>query len=174
MRFSKFLKLRKANSGPFKISEASEIRGLPKFWKLWKLGLIKFLILGLFFVFIGDVSGESEIAEVRVEVLKDVDTITLTEVFRVVIAAKAPIGKYHLFFLNKPLRLVVDLNGVWKNAGVPVMKVKDARVSRIRIGEHADKLRVVMDLKGKELPSPVIEEFPKGLGVSLPRRFPRF
>lgn len=173
-RYLRFSKLREANSGPFKISEASEIRNLPKFWKLWKPDLIKFLVLGLFLVFIGDVSAESEIAEVRVEILKDIDTITLTEIFRVVIAAKAPIGKYHLFFLNKPLRLVIDLNGTWKNAGYPVMKVKDAKVIRIRIGEHADKLRVVMDLKGKELPSPVIEEFPKGIGVSLPQRLPRF
>lgn len=132
------------------------------------------VLIGLFLIFIGDVSAESEFAAVRVEVLKDIDFITLTEVFRVVVAARVPVGKYHLFFLSKPLRLVLDLKGSWKNAGDPVMTVKDARVRRIRIGEHADKLRVVMDLKGKELPSPVIEEFPKGIGVSLPRRFPRF
>ena len=108
-----------------------------------------------------------------VEILKDVDFQFLEEAFRVIIAADGPIAGYQLFFLNNPLRMVIDLPGDWKNSGKSVLTVNDDMIRRIRVGEHPGDLRVVMDLFGKEPLSPTVEELPKGLSFTM-RKMPEY
>lgn len=108
-----------------------------------------------------------------VEILKDIDFQVLEEAFRVIIVADGPVNDYKLFFLNKPLRMVIDIPGNWKNSGKSVLPLKDDMIRRIRVGEHPGYLRVVMDLFGKNPLSPTIEEFPKGLSFTM-RSMPEY
>ncbi len=108
--------------------------------------------------------------EARVEIVKDIDMENLKEVLRVIILADHPVQKYESAFLNTPLRFVIDLTGNWKNSGDSVLNVEDDMIRRIRVGEHPDKLRVVMDLKDKGPFSPIIEEYPRGFSVIMKKQ----
>ncbi len=103
-------------------------------------------------------------------IINDVDLEKVEDVLRVVIAASVPIKKYHLFFLDRPLRLVIDLSGKWKNSGRSSVAVKNDVIRMIRVGEQTDRLRFVIDLKTREQPSPIIEELPRGLSLILKKK----
>ncbi len=103
-------------------------------------------------------------------IINDVDLEKVEDVLRVVIAASVPIRKYHLFFLDRPLRLVIDLSGKWKNSGKSSVAVKNDVIRMIRVGEQTDRLRFVIDLKTREQPSPIIEELPRGLSLILKKK----
>jgi type IV pilus secretin PilQ/predicted competence protein len=49
------------------------------------------------------------------------------------------------FVLENPDRLVVDLPGMTLESGIPTVSVDHAMVARVRVGGHADKVRVVID-----------------------------
>jgi len=49
------------------------------------------------------------------------------------------------FTLDDPARLVVDLLDLENAADLSTLELNSERVSRIRVGEHADKIRVVVD-----------------------------
>lgn len=106
----------------------------------------------------------------RVLIINDVDLENVEDVLRVVVFANIPIRKYRLFFLDSPLRLVIDLPGKWKNPGKSYVMLKNDMIQRIRVGEQADRLRFVLDLKGREQPSPIVEELPRGLSLVLKKR----
>ncbi len=76
-----------------------------------------------------------------------------TEGAGVVIALQADgrIDNASQFVLQDPLRLVVDLPALVSKAGNAELTVEGAQVARVRVGQHADKVRVVVD--GGEEPS---------------------
>ena len=53
------------------------------------------------------------------------------------------------FVLEEPLRLVVDLPGIKSALTQSRIAVEHAQVSAVRVGQHDDKLRVVVDGKGE-------------------------
>jgi type IV pilus assembly protein PilQ len=65
------------------------------------------------------------------------------------VVARGPIDNADSFALEGPDRLVVDFwgasSGVWPATLAPEQGV----VSKVRVGEHADKVRVVLDLRSK-------------------------
>ena len=71
----------------------------------------------------------------------------------VVIALQADgrIDNASQFVLQDPLRLVVDLPALVSKAGNAELTVEGSQVARVRVGQHADKVRVVVD--GGEEPS---------------------
>ena len=87
--------------------------------------------------------------------------------FSSVFLADSPILKYKSFFIGEPPRFVIDIIGKWKNQGYSDLKVEHDKVKGIRVGEHPDKLRVVIDLKGQQLISPTIKESSKRLILTL-------
>lgn len=61
------------------------------------------------------------------------------------------IGNASQFVLQDPLRLVIDLPALVSKAADAELAVEVGEVSRVRVGQHADKVRVVVD--GGEEPS---------------------
>jgi len=61
------------------------------------------------------------------------------------LVADSAIGGETIFALKEPVRLVLDLPGLRSELGSNEIKVDDQFVSGIRIGVHAEKLRVVID-----------------------------
>ncbi len=64
----------------------------------------------------------------------------------VAIVADSPIGQFTSFRMDSPNRLVIDLPGNWQEPERIVYNMQDKGVRKVRIGYHADKLRIVMDL----------------------------
>jgi len=99
--------------------------------------------------------------------LKDIKSRDSEEELSVFFWADGPIEKYKYFFLNNPPRLIIDLAGKWKKLVPSSVEVENDMISLIRVWNHPDKLRIVMDLKDKQSPSPVIKESPEGLIVTI-------
>jgi len=59
--------------------------------------------------------------------------------------ADGRIGNASQFVLQDPLRLVVDLPALVSKAASAELAVGAGEVSRVRVGQHADKVRVVVD-----------------------------
>jgi len=87
--------------------------------------------------------------------------------FRAVFLAEQPIKRYESFFIDSPPRLVIDLPGKWKNIGYSELKLKGDVVKSIRVGEHTDKLRLVMNLRDQGKMAPVIKESSRGLELVI-------
>jgi hypothetical protein len=64
----------------------------------------------------------------------------------VLLSADAPIGEHHLFWLNEPRRLVVDLMGVGAAVAAPIVAPKHPLVRRMRWGRHDDRVRFVLEV----------------------------
>ncbi len=67
--------------------------------------------------------------------------------------ADGQIGNYNSFEMESPARLAVDVWGVANSTGMKDEKVADRIVKGIRIGEHEDKTRLVIDTTLKKLPA---------------------
>jgi len=85
------------------------------------------------------------------------------EEFKMILSTDGPIRKYSHFALNPPPKLVLDIPGKWRYPGDTVLPVESDIVESIRVGEHSDMLRVVIDLKGRKTMIPAIEETQDGL-----------
>jgi type IV pilus assembly protein PilQ len=75
-----------------------------------------------------------------------IQPIASDEQLKVYIIGNGNLDNYNLFTLKKPARLVVDLMGVKSVAGKGKVPPSDRLVKDIRVGTHADKIRVVFDL----------------------------
>ncbi len=111
----------------------------------------------------------------KVPVQKDKSKRTLKEIlprispgeFSMELLAGDPIEGYTSFTIPSPPKVVVDILGKWDYPGKPTIWVRSDMVKRVRIGEHSDKLRLVLDLKGRKVFSPVIEQTAEGLKLTL-------
>ena len=89
---------------------------------------------------------------------------------KLIFQTDSPVIKYKYFILSNPPRLVVDLPGVWKDPDFSEKKVDSSLVSRIRIWNHGDKLRIVNDLKSDKTLFPVFTKSSDGVEVVLKTR----
>lgn len=91
----------------------------------------------------------------------------LPDGFRLTVALdRAPAG-YSTFTLldEAPPKLVLDVEGPWRNPGDTVRPLRNDSLQRVRVGEHPDFLRVVMDLGFKGAPR--VDETADGRTVVL-------
>ena len=95
--------------------------------------------------------------------LRGIETQDFKGELRVVLLADHSIKAYETFSLDTPSRLVIDLAGKWKNMGYSELKLNADKVKSIRVGEHLDKLRIVLDLTSQKPIPPIIKESPRGL-----------
>lgn len=77
----------------------------------------------------------------------------------------APLS-YTSFLLKNPDRIVVDILGKWQYKGQNILTPENPVFSKFRIGVYPEKIRLVMDLKGKS-PAPVINKTGTGLTINL-------
>ncbi|MEZ4527167.1 MAG: AMIN domain-containing protein [Desulfobacterales bacterium] len=116
-------------------------------------------------------SAETAVSEpVSFRELKTVKTESEKDFFRIEIVTDGPVRDYAFFHLKSPPKLVVDLPGKWKHRGDALFKVRDSRVSRVRVGQHPDFIRVVLDLKIKSAVKPACSSTDQGLTVTLSRK----
>ncbi len=82
------------------------------------------------------------------------------------VIADGPIDSVDAFRLKEPERLVVDFWGA-RNAVFPnKFNVDSGLIQQVRIGQHPDKVRVVMDLRG-EVTSHSVEASDNGMRIGL-------
>jgi type IV pilus assembly protein PilQ len=77
--------------------------------------------------------------------LLDVTANTEGEGVVIELLADGRIGNASQFVLEDPLRLVVDIPELVSKAATAELVVQTGEVARIRVGQHADKVRVVVD-----------------------------
>ncbi len=98
--------------------------------------------------------------------LMDIDVVQENDRARVDLMMDGRVGDYSAFTLDKPDRLVVDLWGI-KNANKLAKKsIESQGIGEVRVGEHADKLRLVFDAKG-EIPSFRLDKDGQKLSVTF-------
>jgi len=83
------------------------------------------------------------------------------------ILGDGPITNYKAFKLDQPARFVIDLPGVVKAYSLKSILVKSDELKQIRIGQHPDKIRVVLDLAQGGSTSRRIVEVDNGLQIVL-------
>jgi len=111
-------------------------------------------------------------ADESVNKLKNIKTAISEEEFRMTILSEYPIKKYKSFFLSDemPPKLVIDLEGKWETNGKAKYQIEENTIAKnIRIGEHSDHLRIVIDLKTNESLVPSFKEASESLIVSISR-----
>jgi len=64
----------------------------------------------------------------------------------VLLSADGAIGEHHLFWLEQPKRLVVDLMGVGEAVAAPIVAPKHPLLRRVRWGRHDDRVRFVLEV----------------------------
>jgi len=84
----------------------------------------------------------------------------------VIVSSASGMGKYEILQLENPSRLVVDIFGLQNETNRTFELPESTMVSSVRVGAHADKSRIVMDLKSDSLVHEVLQDG-SGLVVSL-------
>lgn len=110
----------------------------------------------------------AKVNENALHILRDVNLKETGGELQMKILTDRPAGEYKCFALSNPSRLVVDLLGSWDKPPFQEKKTNTGRISRIRVGQHEGRLRIVADMSGNQAFTPVITTSPDGLTVSLP------
>ncbi|MCB0332021.1 MAG: AMIN domain-containing protein [Bdellovibrionales bacterium] len=72
-----------------------------------------------------------------------------------------------VFYVPHPHRLVIDITGVQSTDNLTLPISQPSSLSQIRIGAHPDKVRIVLDISGNELPSYTFEDSEDELQLTL-------
>ena len=92
-------------------------------------------------------------------------------IFVLRVVTDRPVGDVQARLFKDPRRLAVDLMGSWRKHGDAVVRAAEGPVKTVRVGEHPDHLRLVLDFRnpgpGPEL-SPEIAKTPDGVTVAFP------
>jgi len=102
--------------------------------------------------------------------LKGIKTSCLNKKAIVNVQLSAAAGKISWFNLDKPRRLVVDMHGKWNNKAKSVYRVKNCPLSKVVLGEHPDKFRLVIYLDPNKFPAkvkPVVRRLDNAVSVEL-------
>lgn len=104
--------------------------------------------------------------------LTDLSVSDLPEGCRLTLSLNRETAGYSTFTIpdESPPKLVLDLEGKWQNPGKTVRRVQSDSVLRVRVGEHPDYLRVVMDLNFDG--EPTVEATAEGRTLVLEVRRP--
>jgi hypothetical protein len=86
---------------------------------------------------------------------------------KLIVRTNSPVTNYKYFILSNPPRLVVDLPGEWKDPDFIERKPDNSLISRIRLWNHGDKLRIVNDLKSDKALFPVFTKSSDGVEAVL-------
>jgi len=97
-------------------------------------------------------------AEAKASKILDIKPTAKEEATEIVFVGNGPIGDYNAFKLSNPARLVIDIWGVGNLYPSNQVEVNSKQVAKIRIGQHPDKIRFVIDSADPaEVPSYVLK-----------------
>lgn len=77
------------------------------------------------------------------------------------------LGDYNTFALKKPTRLVIDLWKITRKFPQKVVTVDSPYLEKVRLGDHPDKLRVVLDIPAEILPPHRVDRLDDELRIVL-------
>lgn len=110
-------------------------------------------------------------APAGIGIVRDMQMAVRDGVFVLRVVTDRPVGVVtHLNFKN-PRRLAVDLMGNWRRPGKAAISAADGPVKAVRVGEHPDRLRLVLDFRDGASGADVVPEIaktPDGLTVAFP------
>lgn len=90
-----------------------------------------------------------------------------------VIQTNKPPANFSRMFMTDPPRLVLDIDGAWNYNGPLSSSTGDAFIRQIRVGKHADKFRVVLDMAPDATTrlrgAPTAERVPEGVALRIPK-----
>jgi type IV pilus assembly protein PilQ len=113
---------------------------------------------------------ESEAVEVSQNKAKYIADLAVNEVedgARVVITGDGYLGDYNSFTLENPARIVVDIIDVKNLFRKNQVNATGVSLKKVRVGQHADKVRLVLDLPAGQSEQHSITRSGKTLIVSL-------
>jgi len=91
---------------------------------------------------------------------------------RIILQLKADgqVGDYDSFGLQKPARLVIDLWKIKRRFGRKAIAVNSSYLKMVRLGDYPKKLRVVLDIPSKTIPSHRIDRLGNALIIVLGKK----
>jgi len=109
---------------------------------------------------------EKELAPAKSLVDVSVDT---SQKDRIILQLKADgqVGDFDSFGLQKPTRLVIDLWKIKRRFGKQAVSVNSPYVKKVRFGDYPKKVRVVLDIPLKVLPSHRVDRIGSALIIVL-------
>jgi Localisation of periplasmic protein complexes. len=110
-----------------------------------------------------------------VEQFGDKDTAQPTTIRRVTTGADdsvtvlvgQPVAAYEVLEVFSPFRLVVDVYGASVPSTVAQPKASGKVLSRVRMAQHKDKVRIVLDCAGSNRPEYRVERIARGLRIAF-------
>lgn len=95
-----------------------------------------------------------------------------TQKDRIILQLKADgqMGDYDSFGLHKPTRLVIDLWKIKRRFGRKAIAVNSSYLKMVRLGDYAKKVRVVLDIPSKTIPSHRIDRVGNTLIIVLGKK----
>ncbi len=89
------------------------------------------------------------------------------------VTTTSPVGEVTRTYMDGPPRLVIDLAGRWTYTGPLSLSGKSPLIRLVRVGKHADRLRLVLDLAPEAVArlreAPVVDRTPNGVVIRLPK-----
>jgi type IV pilus assembly protein PilQ len=91
---------------------------------------------------------------------------------RIILQLKADgqLGDYNAFGLQKPTRLVIDLWEIKRRFGKKGLSVNSPYVKKVRFGDYPKKVRVVLDIPSKTIPSHTLDRIGNTLIIVLGKK----
>lgn len=80
-------------------------------------------------------------------VITEFSAASVDKVVELFLATKTKPGKYNIFTLKEPARLVVDIDGAWELKGPNVFRTESGLVKHVVVGVHKDKIRFVVHFR---------------------------
>jgi type IV pilus assembly protein PilQ len=84
--------------------------------------------------------------------------------------ADGAVGDYDSFSLQKPTRLVIDLWKIKRKFGKKAVSVNSPYLKKVRLGDYPKKVRVVLDIPLKALPSHRLDRIGNSLVIVLGKK----
>ncbi len=83
------------------------------------------------------------------------------------IVGNGPIGNYNIFKLNNPARLVIDLWNVGNLFPTNQLFIDTPTIKELRLGQHPEKLRIVIEFKTKDVPDYTVNKVDDSLELTI-------
>ncbi len=103
----------------------------------------------------------------RASKIIDIKSSVVGEKTTIEFIGNGPIGDYTAFKLQNPPRLVVDIMDVGNLYPSTTVDVGSPLISKVRLGQHPDKVRFVLDVPTEDVPPYEIEKKENKLVVTL-------
>lgn len=103
--------------------------------------------------------------------VRELDMTVKDGVFVLRLVTDRPVGKVTYLNFKNPRRLAVDVPGRWHRSGPSVIPSAQGPVKAVRVGEHPDHMRLVLDFRDEQAAgeiNPEIAATPGGLTVAFP------